>query len=79
MLQLVYAMAFQAIYESGIFTILLEEDLRGHKLDGTDVNEETLFRRSGNMGFFIVNSNFRIIDKVVGVIVVILDLTISRL
>ena len=52
-------------------------DIRGHELDGPDVDEESFFRRSGDMGLFIVNSDFRVINKIICEIVVILDLEVS--
>ena len=54
-----------------------EGDIRGHELNGPDMDEKSFFRRSGDMGLFIVNSDFRVINKIICEIVVILDLEVS--
>jgi len=51
-----------------------EGDIRGHELNGPDMDEKSFFRRSGDMGLFIVNSDFRVIDEIICEVVVILDL-----
>jgi hypothetical protein len=52
-------------------------DSRSHKLYGTDVDKESFFRWSGDMGFFIVNCDFGIINESIRVVVVVLDLSVS--
>jgi hypothetical protein len=52
-------------------------NLRGHELYGTDVDEESFFRWSGDMGFFIVNCDFGIINESIRVVIVVLDLSVS--
>lgn len=46
-----------------------------HQLDGTDVDKEAFFLWSGDMSLSIINSDFRIVDKGVCKVVVVLDLS----
>ena len=52
-----------------------ELNLLLHELDGTDVNKEAFLFGSGNMCLSIINSDFRIVDKGVCKVVVVLDLS----
>jgi len=45
-----------------------------HQLDGTDVNKEAFFLGSRNMSLGIIDSDFRIVDKGIGKVIVVLDL-----
>lgn len=46
-----------------------------HQLDGTDVDKEAFLFGSGDMCLSIINSDFRIVDKGVCKVVVVLDLS----
>ena len=51
-----------------------ELNLLLHELDGTDVDKEAFLFGSRNMGLSIIDSDFRIVDKGIGKVIVVLDL-----